>query len=115
MSRIVQIETEAGLRNADAILSTPGLDGVYIGPTDLSRSLGGDYGADWTEGPVVEAIDELLELGARHEVSIGIYAVEPRYARLLADRGMSFIVLSGDIPLAMRAAQDSVSTFRTKN
>ncbi|WP_167043409.1 aldolase/citrate lyase family protein [Salinibacterium sp. ZJ454] len=111
VTRIVQIETAAGLEHAEAIMSTPGLDGIYIGPSDLSRSLGGDYGVDWAEGPVVDAIERILDLGARYGVAVGIYSIDPHYARALADKGLSFVVLGGDIPFAVQAATDSITRF----
>ena len=39
---IVQVETALGLQNVDAIASTPGLTGIFIGPSDLAISLGLD-------------------------------------------------------------------------
>src|SRR5262249_44224639 len=49
------IETAEALKNLDAILSTPGVDAVYVGPSDLSLALGCKPRLDQTDAPVVEA------------------------------------------------------------
>jgi 4-hydroxy-2-oxoheptanedioate aldolase len=53
---LAMIETKAGLENLDAILSVPGLDGTYIGPTDLALSFGKPISFDPTDPDVVGAM-----------------------------------------------------------
>ncbi|MCL6516073.1 aldolase/citrate lyase family protein [Alicyclobacillus sp.] len=75
----VHIETRRALERIDEILSVPGLDVAYIGPTDLSVSLGCAGQPD--APPVREAIDEILNAGRRHGVRVGIHVPNPHAAR----------------------------------
>lgn len=58
---LVMIETELGVRNVSSILSVPGIDGVFIGPSDLALSVGLAPGASTQEGPVADAISSILQ------------------------------------------------------
>ena len=62
---IAMIETQQALDNLDAILKTPGLDSIYVGPSDLGLSLGFQPGPDPTTPKVVEAIKFIVD--AREE------------------------------------------------
>jgi 4-hydroxy-2-oxoheptanedioate aldolase len=67
---IMMIETAEGVRNADAIASVPGVAGFYIGPTDLSNSLGVAPGSPDTEA----AIQTILKTCLARKVACGITA-----------------------------------------
>lgn len=54
--KLAMIETRQGLDNLEAILEVPGVDGVFIGPSDLSISLIGRPTVNWQTGPVAEAL-----------------------------------------------------------
>ena len=58
--RFAMIETAQALDNLDAILSVEGLDAIYVGPSDLSLSLGCKPVLDDVEAPVASAIDHIL-------------------------------------------------------
>ena len=55
------IETVVGLENLEEIVQTPGLDALYVGPADLSQSLGGKPGADFEEGPIMDALEHIVK------------------------------------------------------
>ena len=80
VSTIAQIETRIGMEHAEAIISTPGLDSIYIGPADLAISYGLPGRGDWEDGPVRDAIVHLRELTNVHGVTLGIYSGRPDYA-----------------------------------
>ncbi len=67
---VIQIESEAGVANAEDIVTTPGVGAVFIGPADLSMSMGlpGQTG----HPDVQAAIDEVLALCLEHDVPCGI-------------------------------------------
>ncbi|WP_051663001.1 HpcH/HpaI aldolase family protein [Alicyclobacillus macrosporangiidus] len=75
----VHIETERALERIDEILTVPGLDVAYIGPTDLSVSLG--CGGRTDAPRVLEAIDAVLASGRRHGVKVGIHVKDAAAAR----------------------------------
>jgi len=91
------IETKPGLTNLSEILSTPGLDGVYIGPNDLSLSLGGGPGADWTEGPAAEAIDSIIRVTRQHEKVVGIHCGSDSYALSMIKKGCQLVTVQNDL------------------
>ena len=72
------IETAEALKNLDEILSVPGVDAVYVGPSDLSLALGFSPRLDQTDPPVVEAQQKIVAACKRHRVIAGIHNATPR-------------------------------------
>ena len=68
------IETAEAVDNLDEILSVPGIDGIYVGPVDLSLTLGLPPLTDHADERFVSAIDRILDACARHGVVAGIHA-----------------------------------------
>ena len=74
---IMMIETATGLRNVDAIAAAPGVSGLYIGPSDLSNSLGVTR-----DDPEVEAaIQTIVDACRTHNIACGITANAANMAR----------------------------------
>jgi 4-hydroxy-2-oxoheptanedioate aldolase len=69
---LVMIETAEGLANVEAIASTPGLDGIYVGPSDLSLALGLAPGYERPEREHIEAIESIRAACERHGIISGI-------------------------------------------
>ncbi len=90
------IETQEGLDNLDGILTTPGLDAIYIGPSDLSVSLGGSPGGDQTWPEAMAAIDAILAGAKRHDVKAAIHTTSAEYANLMIGKGFDLVTLSND-------------------
>jgi 4-hydroxy-2-oxoheptanedioate aldolase len=65
---VLQIESEEGVRNAEAIVTTPGVGAIFVGPADLSLSMG----LPGNHPEVQAAIDQVLQLCLRHNVPCGI-------------------------------------------
>ena len=61
------IETKKAMENLDDILSTPGLDAVYVGPADLGLSLGGEARGDQTDPKIVDAIQRVQLAASKAE------------------------------------------------
>ncbi len=112
VSTIAQIETRIGLERAEEIVSTPGLDSIYIGPADLAASYGLPARGDWEDGPVRDAIVHLRELTTAHGVTLGIYSGQPAYtAALFADGLVDYAGLGIDLVLLNRSFQDTISAL----
>ena len=90
------IETAEALKNIDEILSTPGVDGAYVGPSDLSLALGCKPRLDQTDPPVVEAQQKIVEACKRHGVIAGIHNATSSYALKMIEAGYQFVVLASD-------------------
>lgn len=112
VSTIAQIETRVGVENAEAIISTPGLDSIYVGPADLAVSYGLAGRGDWEDGPVREALVHLRKLTAAHGVTLGIYSGRPDYtAALFAQDLVDYVGLGIDLILLNRAFNDTISAL----
>ncbi len=77
---LTMVETRAGLDHLDDILGVDGVDGIFIGPYDLSLSLGQ---ASVLEGAVVSAIESVVERTRRRDRIIGIFAANRELTELL--------------------------------
>jgi 2-keto-3-deoxy-L-rhamnonate aldolase RhmA len=96
---IVQIEHKDAVANIDEILSVPGIDGTFIGPYDLSMSLG--IAGQLTHRSVVEARTRVREATLERGLIAGIHFVQPRTAaedtEVALRDGYRFIALGTDI------------------
>ncbi|GAA4707028.1 aldolase/citrate lyase family protein [Pseudonocardia yuanmonensis] len=112
VSAIAQIETRTGVDRAEEIISTPGLDSIYLGPADLAVSYGLPGRGDWAEGPVREAVAHLREVTSAHGVTLGIYSGQPAYAAgLLAAGLVDYVALGIDLVLLNRAFVDTIAAL----
>ena len=101
------IETAEAMKNLDEILSVPGVDGVYVGPSDLSLALGLKPRLDQTDAPVVEAQQKIAEACKRHGVVAGIHNSTATYALKMIAQGYQFVTLASDSRhMAMKAAEE---------
>jgi 4-hydroxy-2-oxoheptanedioate aldolase len=100
----VMVETREAVERIDEIASTPGLDGIYVGPADLALGLGLQPNLDKEEPEHVAAVDKILKACQRHGVVPGIQCGSGRSARKFAERGFRFVTFAKDsslIPSAM--------------
>lgn len=93
---MAMIETAEAMGNLDAIMSTPGLDGVYVGPADLSISLTGKPDFDYQSEEKIAWLDEIVAAAKRNNVIAGIHTGSPEYAQKMIDKGYQFVVIGGD-------------------
>lgn len=106
------IETAEGLANAEAILTTPGLDGVYIGTIDLSLSLGLAGLGDLDDPTLSAAVERILNLARRLGRVVGMHARTAAEARELAARGFGLITVMTDSPALESAARGTLRAAR---
>jgi 4-hydroxy-2-oxoheptanedioate aldolase len=109
------IETAEAVANLEAITSTPGLDGVYIGPADLTLGLTGrryPTGFDREEPEVVEVIQTILQEAHKAGIRACLHNGTPAYAAKAIGWGFDLVTISNDVRLLAGAAQASVATAR---
>src|SRR5512139_1164350 len=94
---LAMIETKEGLANLDAICATPGLDGVYIGPADLSYALGLAPRGDNPEPVHVETCDRIREAAHRHGIKACLHCQSAAFAAGGIKRGFDLIMLTSDV------------------
>jgi 4-hydroxy-2-oxoheptanedioate aldolase len=109
---LAMVETAEALSNVAEIASTPGLDGLYIGPGDLSLSLGGTQRVDLTEPHLVEALDAILASARRHDRFAGLHTNSPQYARRAIERGFRFVTVMTDTTMLATMAKRMVAAAR---
>jgi 2-dehydro-3-deoxyglucarate aldolase len=101
---IAQIEHIEGVNNLEAIIGTPGIDGVFIGPYDLSGSLG--IPGLYNEPIVVEALNRVEAICKQKGISMGYHVIEPDI-ELVKEKnkaGYDFIAFSTDFLFMGRTA-----------
>jgi len=109
---LAMIETFDGLENLDEILSVKELDGVYIGPSDLSLSLGGSPGLDQTDPKVFGAIERILKTAKQHGKRAGIQSGNVAYAKRMFDLGFDLVTVYSDFRLMMAAGAHVMAEMR---
>ena len=108
------IETAQAVGNIDDILSVKGVDAVYVGPSDLSLTLGCKPRLDQTDPPVVEAQLKIVAACKRHGVAAGIHNGTAAYALKMIEAGYQFVTLASDSRhMAMKAAEEVGAVRKT--
>lgn len=93
---IAMIETAEGIANADEIMSTSGLNGIYIGPADLALSMGLPAMGDQPQDEHLVVVKELLEKCRAHKIAAGIHTSSLEYAQKYLALGFNFVTLGSD-------------------
>ncbi len=106
------IETQEAIENLDEICSVNGLDAIYIGPSDLSVSLGGGPGGDQREKTVVKRIEEALSSAHRHGIKAGIHTMSAEYAIEMIEKGFDLVTLSSDFRHMIANASDMLAAVK---
>ena len=109
---LVMVETGEALERVDEIASTPGVDGIYIGPSDLALSLGLHPTLDIQEGEHAEAIERIKEACHRNGITAGIHSASGEWARRHAEAGFDMVTVATDAALLREAALREVAVAR---
>jgi 4-hydroxy-2-oxoheptanedioate aldolase len=107
---MVQIETRTGLDNLESIAATDGLDGVFIGPADLSASLGhlGQLQHPETQAALHDAVQRLTRAGK----AAGILTTVEADARRYIEWGYRFVAVGTDTSLLANGADALARSFK---
>lgn len=107
---LVQVESRAGLAALTGILQLDGVDGVFIGPSDLAADMGfpGNTAAPEVQAAIDAALIEIVASGK----SAGILTFDTAAAARYKAMGVTFLGVGGDIPLLMIAAAALAETVR---
>ncbi len=109
---LAMIETAQALDNLDAICSVEGIDAVYIGPSDLSLSLGCKPVFDDVEPKVAQAIDHILARAHAHGLKAGVHNGRTDVARARLAKGFNLVTISSDARILMAGSQQILSEMR---
>jgi 4-hydroxy-2-oxoheptanedioate aldolase len=108
---LVQAESQEALNNLDAIANTPGVHGVFIGPADLSASMGyvGNSGHPVVQAAIEDAIARILKAGK----APGILTPDEKLAQHFIDLGAVFVAVGLDNNLLMRHTTSLAARFKS--
>jgi 4-hydroxy-2-oxoheptanedioate aldolase len=108
---LVQVETKAGLENLDAIAATPGVDGVFIGPADLSAALG--YVGQATHPEMLKTIDGAITRIVKAGKAAGILISDEQLARHYLALGASFVAVGLDTQILVRQTSALAALYKS--
>ncbi len=107
---VAQIETQQAVDRIEEILSIEGVDAFFVGPLDLSTSLG--YRGQIDHPKVRETLDKLLDAAKGAGVASGIYAYNLELARSYVEKGFQFVSLADDTSLLIKGCQEFLDGLR---
>lgn len=110
MCLLVQVETRLGLENLDAIAAVDGVDGIFIGPSDLSAALG--HLGRPSHPDVQQAIETAIGRIRASGRAAGILTTDEDQARSYLSLGCNFVAVGLDGNLLMRATQELAARFK---
>lgn len=106
--RVPMIEEIGAVEKAESIVAVEGIDGVFIGPGDLSMTMGKKP----TDPEVIDAVERTFQVAKAARVPVGTLARGGADARRLIDHGYDFVMVGNDTGLLGRAAQSLVDEIR---
>jgi 4-hydroxy-2-oxoheptanedioate aldolase len=112
MIAMAMIETAEAIENLDDILSTRGLDAIFVGPSDLSVSMGQSAGFDPRFPNVYDAIVKVAEACRRHGVVAGIHTGSVAYTREMQGLGYRFFAYLSELRFMALAGADALASLR---
>lgn len=107
----VQAESPQAFENLASIASTPGVDCIFVGPADLSVSMG--IPGQLTHPKEVEAIAKAIDVCRQHDVIPGIHMSNVAALKDWIQKGMRFVSFSSDVDLLARAGEESLIELRS--
>ncbi len=111
--KLAMIETKEALDKLDEILSTPNLDGIYIGPADLSLAVGEEPGFDKKEGTkAFEQIQRILEAAKNKNLLAGIHNGSVDYAKKMVSLGFNLVTIGSDQRFMSAGSKQAVESIK---
>jgi 4-hydroxy-2-oxoheptanedioate aldolase len=113
MLTFAMIETAQAVANVDEIVSTPGLNAVYVGPSDLSLTIKGRPQMDYEGQPdLLATLDTVVAACKKHGVARGIHCTGVTHAQKMIARGFNFVSLASDGAYLASATGAAVKQMR---
>ena len=109
---MAMIETKEGLANLDAICATPGLDAVYIGPSDLSFALGMAPRGDNPDPAHIAACDRILAVAHKHGIKACMHCASAAFAAGAVKRGFDLVMLTSDLACMIAGARRQLDDLK---
>jgi 4-hydroxy-2-oxoheptanedioate aldolase len=107
---LVQVETQQALGEIEAIAAIDGIDGLFIGPADLSASMG--YIGDWQRPEIWQAIIAAGQRIRKAGKAPGFLSVREDECRKVLDAGFQFVAVGSDVAILARQSEALVRTYK---
>jgi len=113
--KLAMIETKEALENLDEILDTENLDGIYIGPADLSLAVGEEPGFDRPESTIAyKEILRILEAAKKRNLLAGIHNGSAEYAQKMISQGFNLVTVGSDQRFMSSGAKATIEKIKGK-
>ena len=109
---IAMVETREALAALDDILAVDGIDGVLVGPSDLSIALSNGGHVDQTHADVFSALDHVLKRCRHHKKAATVFTANGQIGRKLAQDGFDLLSIGTDILQLRAGAKAAIDAFR---
>ena len=109
---MAMIETKEGLANLDAICATPGLDAVYIGPSDLSFALGMAPRGDNPDPVHIATCDKIREAAHKRGIKAVMHCASAAFAAGAVKRGFDMVMLTSDLASMIAGARKQLDDLK---
>ena len=106
------IETKEGLANLDAICKTPGLDAVYIGPSDLSFALGMAPRGDNPDPVHMATCDKIREAAHKAGIKACMHCASAAFAAGAVKRGFDLVMITADLASMVAGVRKQLDDFK---
>ena len=110
---LAMIETVEALENVEKIAATEGLTGIYIGPSDLSISMGFKPGLDRVEPEMISAINKIYDACKSNNIKVGIHCLSPAYLKEKLSNGYDLATLASDIRIYAEGLSKKIKEARS--
>ena len=111
--KLAMIETKEAIEKLDEILDTPNLDGIYIGPADLSLAVGEEPGFDKEENSVAyNQILKILEAAKKRNLLAGMHNGTADYAEKMIKKGFNLVTIGSDSRYIAAGAKSDLKKFK---
>ena len=110
---LLQVETRRGLENLERIAGVEGVDGVFVGPGDLSAALG--YLGQPNHPDMVKTIDDAIRRIKAAGSAPGILTGDPQLGQHYIEQGCLFAAVGSDIGILANGAEQLAAKFRSQN
>lgn len=108
---VIHIEGERAINEIDNILEVPGIDVIFLGPWDLSQSLG--IPGKTKDIKVIGAMEAVIRACRKKSVCVGTFVREPEEASHWIKQGVQYIMLSTDVGMLAKASAERIKALRS--
>jgi 4-hydroxy-2-oxoheptanedioate aldolase len=110
--KFAMIETQEAIDNLDEIASTKGLTGLYVGPSDLSISLGLERIADFSDSNLTKILKNIVKAAKKYKLTTATQVYDAKQAKIAISFGFDIITPIDDSSLFENAVKEKLALLR---